>query len=109
LGPEGRGHALGRTNQLGACRAWTYTNEKSLGGGPGALGRTLLPGGLDIDPQTLGGLAQRQLSERGQVRLLEKVLQSPFGLRSNVNLACFEPFNQILRRQIDQLDVVSAL
>ena len=93
LPSEGRGHPFGRADQLRARRARADTDEKSLGGGPGAFGRQLLPSRLHIHSQPVGGLAQGQLPQRRQVGLLEEVLQSSFGLLGDVNLAHFEPLD----------------
>ena len=93
LPSEGRGHAFGRADELRARWAGTHAHEKSLGGGPGAFGRQLLPGRLHIHAQPVGGLAQGQLPQRGQVGLPEKVLQGSFGLLSDVNLARLEPLD----------------
>src|SRR5450759_3504443 len=62
---------------------------------------------LRID--TLRGTPQRELAQRNQIALAKKVADRPFGLLRQVNLAFAQPFQQIVRRQIDELDLVSAL
>ena len=54
----------------------------------------------------LGGPAQGQLAQSGQVDGGEVVLERPLGLLGNVDLALFEPLDQIVGRQVDELDGV---
>ena len=62
---------------------------------------------LLVDP--LGGAAQRQLAQRGQVARREIVLQRPLGLLGHIDLAFLQPLDQIVGREVDQLDRVGAV
>ena len=66
------------------------------------LGEQLL-----VDP--LGGAAQRQLAQRGEIGRREEMLERALGLLRNVDLAFLEPLDQIVGREIDQLDRVGAI
>ncbi len=54
----------------------------------------------------LGGAAERKLPERGQIARREIVVERALGLLGDVNLAFLEPLDQLLGRQVDDLDVV---
>ena len=66
------------------------------------LGEQLL-----VDP--LGGAAQRELAQRRQIGRREEMLERALGLLGNVDLAFLEALDQIVGRQIDQLDGVGAI
>ena len=57
----------------------------------------------------LGGAAQRQLAQRRQIAGREEVLQRALGLLGDVDLALLEPLDQVVRRQVDELDGVGAV
>ena len=59
---------------------------------------------LLIDP--LRGAAQREFAQRGQIAGREIVADRAFGLVRHIDLAVAQPLDQIVRRQVDQLDVV---
>ncbi len=52
---------------------------------------------------------QRQFAQRRQVARLEVVLDRPLRLLRQVDLAVVQPLDQVLRREVDQLDVVGAV
>jgi hypothetical protein len=62
---------------------------------------------LLVDP--LGGAPQRQLAQRGQVARREIMLQRALGLLGDVDLALLQPLDQVVGREIDQLDGVGAV
>ena len=62
---------------------------------------------LLVDP--LGGAAQRQLAQRREVGGREEMLERALGLLRNVDLAFLEALDQIVGREIDQLDGVGAI
>ncbi|MGY4247384.1 hypothetical protein ACVIIZ_008792 [Bradyrhizobium sp. USDA 4523] len=62
---------------------------------------------LLVDP--LGGAAQRQLAQRGQIAGREVVFQRPLGLLGHVDLALLQPLDQIVGRQVDQLDRIGTI
>ena len=86
----------------------THTSSRSVVS-QGATAARSLPGRVDVALQPMGRLPQRQLAQGDQVALVEEILQRPLGLRRNVDLAGFEPFDQLLRREVDQLDLVGLL
>ena len=55
---------------------------------------------------TLGGAAQRQLAQRGQVARREIVLDRPRCRLRKIDLAVMQTLDQVVRRQVDDLDIV---
>ena len=62
---------------------------------------------LLIDP--LGRAAESQFAEGDQIAFREEVLNGMLNLLRNVDLAVFQPLEQIVRRKVDQLDIVRPL
>ncbi len=58
---------------------------------------------------TLGGLAQRQFAQRDQVALAEEVVERDAHALGHVDLALAQPLQQVVGRQVDQLDFVGRL
>ena len=85
------------TRVLWPTRSWPAAGVP-VGGAPRA-------GALDA----LGDLAQRQLAQVAQVRVLEEVLQRPADLVGAVDLAGAQPFLQVLDGQIQVDDLVGLL
>jgi hypothetical protein len=54
-------------------------------------------------------VAQRELPQRDQVTLLEKVLDGTLRLSAEVDLAVAHPFEQLVGRQVDELQLVRLL
>ena len=61
-----------------------------------------VPPRLDV----LGDLAQHELAQRGQVLLPEEVVQRDLGALARIDLACPQPLMQLLRREVDEHDLV---
>ncbi len=103
------GEALGVAHEAGRARILAQAHQDALAGGPGPLDRIGLHvvEQLLVDP--LGGAAQRQLAQRGQIARREIVFQRPFGLLGHIDLALLEPLDQIVGRQVDQLDRIGAI
>ena len=57
----------------------------------------------------LGGPAQCDLAQRDQVALAEKILLRLLGLARDIDLAGLEPGNQLVRRRVDQHDLVGTV
>ena len=57
----------------------------------------------------LGGAAQRELAQSDQVALAEEVLDGLLSLLGHVHLAVLEALEELVGRQIDQLDLVGLL
>ena len=66
------------------------------------MGEELLIDGLSRSPKG-------ELPQRGEIAGREIVLKSVFGGLGDVNLSFFQPLNEIVRRDIDNLDVVGAI
>ena len=62
---------------------------------------------LRVDP--LGGDAHRQLAQRGEIALAEEVLHGAADLVAHIDLALAQPLDQVVGRQVDQLDLVGEL
>ena len=62
---------------------------------------------LLVDP--FGGTPQRQLTQRGQISWREIMLQRALGLLGNVDLAFLQPLDQVVGREVDQLDGVGEI
>ena len=71
------------------------------------IGAVAVGAHLIIDP--LGGAAQRQLAQRHQIALAEEVLDGAFSLAWQIDLALFETLAQIIRRQVDENDLVGGI
>ena len=69
----------------------------------------LAPVRLDVGVDALRGPPQRELAQRHQVAAPEVVVDRAARLLGHVDLALGEPLQQLLRRQIDELDLVGAL
>ena len=70
---------------------------------------SMTPGRFDIAADAAGGLAERQLAQCGQVRLLEEVPQRAFRLLRNVHLARPQAIHQLFRRDVDELQIIGFL
>ena len=57
----------------------------------------------------LGGAAQRQFAQRGQIAGREEMLERALGLLRDVDLALLQPLDQVVGREVDELDVVGAI
>ena len=64
---------------------------------------------LDVGVDRLRRAAQRELAQREQVAPLEEVLGRALRLLGQVDLALREPLQQLLGRDVDELDLVGAL
>ena len=62
---------------------------------------------LLVDP--LRRAPERELTERREVGGREEMLQRPFGLLRNVDLALLQALDQVVRGEIDKLDRVGAI
>ena len=104
--PRAVGHApAGADHRLGLCPR-ADTNHQPLPRRPGAghgMGAHIADH-LFIDP--LGGRAQRQLAQRRQIAAAEEMQHRPPRLVAQIDLALAQAPDQIVGRQIDQLDLV---
>ena len=96
---------VARTSRADIGLGPTQTSKR-FGRRPGALDGVLLAivDHLRVDP--LRRAPQRQLAQGNQMPLLEKVVDRPPGLLGHVHLAFAQPFDQVVGRDVDQLDFV---
>ena len=109
FGAHGRGHAPRRAHQPRAERARADADQQPLVGGPGLGDRVVLAIVLHLRVDAVGGAAQRQLAQRDQVALAKEVLHRALGLLRQIDLALLQPLEQVIGRQVDQLDLVGLL
>ncbi len=103
------GHPPGVAHQASSARIFADTNQKALARGPGAGDGVGLHVGEQLFVHPLGGTPQRQFAQRGQVARREIMLQRAFGLFGDVDLALLQALNEIVRREVDQLDGIGAV
>ena len=65
--------------------------------------------GLHLVVDALGGVPERELAERRQVAGREVAGEGALGGAAEVDLALLETLDQVLGRQVDELDLVGAL
>ncbi len=95
---------LGVAHEAGRARILAEAHQDALARGPRTLDRVGLHVGEQLLVDALGGAAQRQLAQRGQVSRREIMLQRTLGLPGNVDLALLQPLDQVVRREVDQFD-----
>jgi hypothetical protein len=103
------GEPLGVAHQAGRSRILADADQNALARGPGPRDRIGLHVGEQLLVDAFGGASQRQLAQRGQVARREIMLQRALGLFRDIDLALFEALDQIVGRQVDQLDRIGAL
>ena len=64
---------------------------------------------LHLHVDTVGRSAQCQLAQGDQIALAEEVLYRPLGLLWQIHFTFFQPLQQVIGRQVDQLDLVGLL
>jgi hypothetical protein len=69
--------------------------------------RTHVGDHLRVDP--LGGDAHRQLAQRSEIALAEEVLHGATDLIAHIHLALAKALDQVVRWQVDQLDLIGEL
>ena len=103
------GQPLGVAHEAGRARVFADADQDALARRPRPRDRMRLHLGEQLLVDALGGAAQRQLAQRRQVAGREVVLQRALGLLGDVDLAFLEPLDQIVRREVDELDGVGAV
>ncbi len=103
------GEALGVADEAGAGRVLADADQHALAGGPRAADgmRAHIAAHLLID--ALRRASQRQLAQGGEIARLEIMADGALGLLRQVDLAFLEALDQILGREVDDLDVVGAV
>ena len=100
---------LGVAHEPGRPRVLAEANQDALARRPGAGDRVRLHVREQLLVDALGRPPQCQLAQRSQIPRREIMLQRPFGLRGDVNLALFQPLNQIVRREVDELNRIGTI
>ena len=100
------GHALGVAHHVGAAGIVADACEDALAGRPRTGDRVRLHVAHHLVVHPLRGAAQCQFAQRRQVAGREIVADRAFGLVRHIDLAVAQPLDQVLRCQVDQLDVV---
>ena len=102
-------HALRRPHELLGHERFVDAHQKPVLGRPGSGDgvRAHVVDHLRVDP--LGGDAHRELAQRGEIALAEEMLQGAADLAAHVDLAFAQPLDQVVRRQVDQLDLIGEL
>ena len=103
------GDALGVAHEAGGARILADADEDPLARRPRPGDGVRLHVGEELVVDALGGPAERQLAERRQVARREIVLERPLGLLRDVDLAFLQPLDQVVGRQVDELDRVGAV
>src|SRR5450756_2287035 len=106
---HGRGKPLTGAYQPYRKRIRPDAHQQAFAGPPHVANGLIFAVVAHLRIDTLRGTPQRELAQRNQIALAKKVADRPFGLLRQVNLAFAQPFQQIVRRQIDELDLVRAL
>ena len=101
--------SLGIAHKTRRARVLADADENALAGRPGSGDGARLHLREQLLVHPLRGAAQRKLAQRRQVGRRKKVRQRPLGLFRDVDLSFFEALDQIVRREIDQLDRVGAI
>ena len=103
------GEALGVADEAGGAGVLADADDDALAGGPGAGDGVRLHVGEELGVDPLGGGAQRELAQRGEVAGREVVRERAVGGARDVDLAVLEAADQVVRGDVDHLDVVGAL
>ena len=104
--PQAVRHTLGVTHHVNTARIAADAGQHTFAGRPGPDDRVGLhvADHLFVDP--LRGAAQRELAQRGQVARREVVADGTLGLVRHIDLTVLQALDQIIRRQVDQFDVI---
>jgi len=101
--------SLAVTHETRGARILADANQDALASGPGAGNRIGLHMGEQLLVDPLGSAPKRQLAQRGKIARREVVLQRALGLPGHIDLALSQALDQIVRRQINQLDGIGAV
>ncbi len=100
------GDALGQPHQLLAAGRVADADHQPVAGGPGAFDGLGLHVAEHLRVDAIGGGSHGQLAQGHQIAAAEEVGDGALGLLGNVDLALAQALQQLLRRQVHQLDVV---
>ena len=103
------GEPLGVAHEPGRARILADAHQDALAGRPRTLDGARLHFREQLLVNPLGGAAQSEFAQRGQVGRGEEMLERALGLLGNVDFALFQPLDQIVGRQVDQFDGIGAI
>ena len=103
------GESLGVAHQAGRAQILADAHQNAFARRPRSLDRMRLHFREQLLVNPLGGAAQGQFAQRGEVGGREEMFERALGLFRNVDLALLEALDQIVGRQIDQFDGVGAV
>ena len=106
LGVERIGKALADAHQLFGLAVRRDGDQESIARQPGSRGGRLARELQRRRIHPVGGAAQRELAQRQQVGLAEEALGGRADPVGDIHLAGLEPRQQVVGRQVDQLDFV---
>ncbi len=103
------GDATGVTDQRRGIARLADTDQQPVPSRPrpGDRVRLHVRQQLVVDP--LRGPPQRQFPQRGQIAWREIVPDGALGLMRHIDLAFAQPPDQVVRRQVDDLDVLGLI
>ena len=103
------GQPLGVSHEAGRPRILADANQNALAHRPGSGDGVGLHVGEQLFVDPFCGAPQRQFAQRGQITRREIMLQRAFGLFGDVDLALLQALDQVVGREVDQLDGVGAV
>ncbi len=86
-----------------------HAHQQALAHVPGRADALEPAMGFELRIHPVGGPAERQLAQRDQVALPEEALERAFGLVWDVDLALAQALDQVVGREVHQLDLVGAI
>ena len=105
LGPQPGGHPPGCADDARGEGTRAHADQDALGHGPDARDGVVAAVDLHLGVHSRRGGPERQLPERDEIALAEEAAHRFPGLLGEVDLPLLEAPDQIVRRQIDQLDL----
>ncbi len=107
---QGFRQAPGGPDQAGRAGLGIDADQHPLARGPGLAGDALAGHvAAHVGVHVVGGAAQGQFAQGQQVALAEEALDGVLGLLGHVDLALLQALQQLLGRDVHQLDLVGAL
>ena len=106
---QGLGHALAGAHQAFGLGVRTDGHQQAFTGGPGRADGVIRAVLVHLGIHPVGGGAQRHFAQRDQVALAEKVVDRLARALGYIDPPFLEPLQQILGRNVDQLDLVGTV
>ncbi len=103
------GEPFGVADEAGRARVFADANKDALARRPRALNGARLHFSEQLLVHAFGGAAQGEFAERREVRRREEILKRSLGLLGNIDFAFLQSLNQIVRREVDELDRVGPI